>query len=233
MKSMMFKDKPENFPAKQVNGSPLKSLPQALLERRATAHFEPDPVPPEYLDAILRLGVQTPSGYNLQPWKFIVVRDAENRKRLQRAAMDQSKVSEAPVVIIAFGVQGEWKENIMPIFEEGARRGMGKMENVEKQARMASQFIDTIPSEAWLNRHVMIAFTTMMLVAEAYGLDTAPMEGFYPEAVKREFGLPSNAAVIALLALGFMKEPDKPYGGRLALEEFVFEENYSTPWKQG
>jgi nitroreductase len=231
MKTLAFENKPEGFPTKQVDGSPLKSLPQVLLDRRATSHFKSDPVPQEYLDTILRLGAQAPSGYNLQPWRFIVVRDPENRKRLQRAAMDQGKVSEAPVVIIAFGIKGEWKEEITPIFEEGARRGMGKMENVERQKRMASEFLDTIPSEAWLNRHVMIAFTTMMLVAEAYGLDTAPMEGFYPEAVKREFSLPPNAAVIALLAIGFMQEPDKPYGGRLKLSEFVFAENYGSPWK--
>ncbi len=46
----------------------------------------------------------------------------------------------------------------------------------------------------------MIAMTTMMLMAEAYGLDTAPMEGFDPQAVGREFGLPDNAEIVALLA---------------------------------
>ncbi len=31
----------------------------------------------------------------------------------------------------------------------------------------------------WTNRHVMIAFTTMMWMAEVLGYDTAPMEGFF------------------------------------------------------
>ena len=30
----------------------------------------------------------------------------------------------------------------------------------------------------WVDRHVMIAFTTMMWMAEVLGYDTAPMEGF-------------------------------------------------------
>jgi nitroreductase len=45
------------------------------------------------------------SGYNLQPWRFIVVRDKEHRKRLRKAAMDQEKLSEAPVVLIAVGMK--------------------------------------------------------------------------------------------------------------------------------
>jgi nitroreductase len=91
---------------------------------------------------------------------------------------------------------------------------------------MVTQFLNHFPAAIWINRHVMIAVTTMMLIAEAYGLDTAPMEGFDPDAVKREFSFPVEAEVVALLAIGFAKEPDKAYGGRLALEEFVHWEKY-------
>jgi nitroreductase len=76
----------------------------------------------------------------------------------------------------------------------------------------------------------MIAFTTMMLVAEAYGFDTAPMEGFDPESVKREFGIPNEAEVVALLAIGRMRDPDKPYPGRFPLSRIVFQERFGTPW---
>jgi nitroreductase len=185
------------------------------LDRRATAHFKTDAVPQEFLEAILRFGGQAPSGYNLQPWRFIVVRKEENRRRLQKAAMDQAKVGEAPVVIIAFAIKGEWKTRMNAIFQEGVRRGVGKAELIEKQKEAATQFLDAFPPAVWLNRYTMIALTTMML-AEAYGLDTAPMEGFDPDAVKREFGLPPESEVIALLAIGFAKEPDKHYPGHLA-----------------
>lgn len=72
---------------------------------------------------------------------------------------------------------------------------------------------------------------TQMLLAEAYGLDTAPMEGFEPEAVQREFGLPPEAEVIALLAIGFAQEPDKGYAGRLSLADMVHEEPFGHPWE--
>jgi nitroreductase len=228
MKTTLFEDQPTHFPAAQVNGSPLNPITHVLLDRRATARFKPDPVPQEYLEGILRFSAQAPSGYNLQPWRFIVVREPQNRKRLQSAAMDQTKVGEAPVVVIAYAVKGEWKAHIDAIFREGTRRGIG--DQVESAKKTATAFLETLPEALWLNRHVMIAFTTMMLVAEAYGLDTAPMEGFDPEAVKREFGLPPEAEVVALLAIGFAAEPDKPYGGRLGLPEIVHVEHFGRPW---
>jgi nitroreductase len=52
-----------------------------------------------------------------------------------------------------------------------------------------------------------------MLAAEAYGFDTAPMEGFIPDAVKREFAIPDEAEVVALLAIGRGADPDKAYPG--------------------
>ena len=209
----------------------MKPLTQALLDRRATSHFTEQPVPAEYIEAILQFALQAPSGYNLQPWRFVVVRNKENRERLKKAAYNQEKVGEAPVVIIAFAIRDDWKNYIDAIFQEGVRRGFGKPEIVPQIKKQASDFLEKgISQPLWLNRHTMIAFTAMMFVAEMYGLDTAPMEGFDPHAVIREFGLPENAEVVALLAIGYAKEPDKPYGGRFSLEEIVYDEHYSRHW---
>src|SRR5215831_17010199 len=136
-----MEDQPRSFPTTQPDGKPLKPITQALVDRRATSHFLPDPVPDEYLNAILRFAAQAPSGYNLQPWRFIVVRDAANRQRLQKAAYNQPKVSEAPVVVIALGMKEEWKKWADEVFREGAQRGTGKPENVEPYKKGAIDFL--------------------------------------------------------------------------------------------
>ena len=224
-------DQPKSLPASRPGGKPLKPLTQVLLERRATSHFEPEPVPQEYLDAMLRLAAQAPSGYNLEPWRFIVVRDEANRKRLQAAAYGQPKVAEAPVVVIAIGMKEEWKKRADEVFQEGPKRGFGKPENTQKYMEGALGFLSTLPMNVWVNRHTMIAFTTLMLAAEAYGFDTAPMEGFDAAAVKKEFAIPDEAEVVALLAIGRAKPPDKPYGGRFELSRIVYAERYGEAWK--
>jgi nitroreductase len=226
----VMQDKPSDLPKRRPDGRPLAAITDVLLERRATTHFQPDPIPPEHLEAILSAAAQAPSGYNLQPWRFVVVGDADAKRRLQQAAFGQAKVSEAPVCVIALGMKEEWRRTAREVFEEGARRGLSKPEDVDKGLQGALAFLDTQDMRAWVNRHVMIAVTTMMLVAEAYGFDTAPMEGFDAEAVKREFGVPDEAEVVALLAIGTAAKPIKKYPGRFALDRIVFADRYGEPW---
>ncbi len=227
-----MQDKPTNYPTTQINGEPLKPITQVVLDRRATSQYKPDEVPEDVLNAILQLGTQAPSGYNLQPWRFIVVRDEENRKRLQAVAYNQPKVGQAPVVIIAIGMKEEWKERADEVFREGAERGAGNIETVEQYKQQAIGFLTHMPMDVWVNRHTMIAVTTMMLVAEAYGFDTAPMEGFDPAGVKREFNIPDEAEVVCLLAIGRMNGPDKAYPGRFELNRIAFSERYGDVWKE-
>ncbi|HVF57362.1 MAG TPA: nitroreductase family protein [Pyrinomonadaceae bacterium] len=229
-----MQDKPTDFPDAQADGSALKPITRTLLDRRATNQFTDEEVPEEYLEAILQFGAQAPSGYNLQPWRFVVVRGAENRQRLQGAAFGQPKVGQAPVVIIFVGMKEEWKQTADEIFGEGAQRGAGNPETVEQYKQQAIGFISSMDAAMWVNRHTMIAFTTMMLVAEAYGFDTAPMEGFDAAAVKREFAIPEEGEVVGLLAIGRAKSPDKAYPGRFPLERIVFEEKFGEAWgKEG
>jgi nitroreductase len=228
-----MQDKPTNIPETQPGGEPLKPITQVVLERRATIHFKEDEeVPEDILRAILLLGAQAPSGYNLQPWRFIVVREAENRRRLQQVAFKQPKVAEAPVVIICLGMTEEWKELADEVFEEGARRGAGDLEAWKQARDGAVGFVSTFSPAVWVNRHTMIAVTTMMLVAEAYGFDTAPMEGFDAAGVKREFSVPDEAEVVCLLAIGRAAEPDKPYTGRFELSRIVYSERYAEAWPE-
>ncbi|MCA1613153.1 MAG: nitroreductase family protein [Acidobacteria bacterium] len=226
-------DKPTDLPEAQPGGEPLKPFTRVMLERRATNGFTDEEVPEETLEAILRLALQAPSGYNFQPWRFVVVRDAENRKRLQAAAFGQPKVGQAPVVVIALGMKEDWKSTADEVFSEGAARGAGDHANWEKARDSAIGFIDGMQHlPVWVTRQTMIAFTSLMLAAEAYGYDTAPMEGFVPDAVKTEFGIPEEAEVVALLAIGRAEQPDKPYTGRLPLERVVYGERFGEPWKR-
>ena len=127
-----MQDKPRSLPTTQPNGEKLKSIIEVVLDRRATIHFVPDPIPNEFLNAILLLAAQAPSGYNLQPWPFIVVRKEENRKRLQKVAFNQPKVAEAPAVIICLGMKEEWKGRADEVFREGAERSASKIDSWEQ-----------------------------------------------------------------------------------------------------
>jgi nitroreductase len=207
-----------------------KSLSQAIAERRATPSFDGTPVPDSDLEKILRAGLQAPSGYNLQPWRFVVVRNPEQKKKLRAASYNQAKVEEASVVIVACGDADGWRSGDL---DEMLRLGResGMPENYAEQAKIAiPNYLSNHPNmPMWLNRQVMLAFTHMLLMAEVMGYDTAPMEGFDPDKVHEVLKLPLSYSVVALLAIGHLKGPDKFHGKRFGIARTVFAEEYGKP----
>jgi nitroreductase len=117
-------------------------------------------------------------------------------------------------------------------FGKVSKGAQARVEEIETQKQEALEFLSSIRKDVWLNRHIMVAVTTMMLLAEAYGFDTAAMEGFDPVKVKQEFGIPEEAEVVALLAIGRNKGPDKPYPGRVPVDQTVYHERYGVPWQE-
>ncbi|MBA3914551.1 MAG: nitroreductase family protein [Acidobacteriales bacterium] len=209
-----------------------KPLSQVIRERRATPSFDGAPIPDEDLKQILHAGLNAPSGYNMQPWRFVVVRNSEQQKRLRGASFNQAKVEEASVVIVACGDADGWRHgDLEEMLRQGRIGGMSES--------YAAQAAETIPNylsnhpnmEMWLNRHVMIAFTHMMLTAETLGYDTAPMEGFEEEKVRDVLKLPLSYHVVALLGIGHLQGPDKHNGGRFDSSRTLFAEEYGKPIK--
>ncbi len=77
--------------------SPSMNLKDAIEQRRAARSFRSDPIPQAILAEILRLGLRSPSGFNLQPWRFILVQEQANKEKLRACAFNQRQVTEAPV----------------------------------------------------------------------------------------------------------------------------------------
>ena len=57
-------------------------LLKLVKERRSRRRFKPDPIPDDYIDKILEVARWAPSGFNMQPWEFIVVRREDLRKKI-------------------------------------------------------------------------------------------------------------------------------------------------------
>ena len=215
-----------------------KTLSQAIKDRRATPGFLPDPVPENDLKRILEAGISAPSAYNLQPWRFVVVREAEQRARLRQAAMNQLKVEEAPVVIVACADLGGWRSgDLDEIIRLAQQHGYGDEARYASMRKNIANFFSAAGNAGglapdfavWANRQTMIAFTTMMWMAEVLGYDTAPMEGFYEDQVKATLGIPAHVRVVALLAIGHRKGEDKLFAGRFAMQRTVFAEKWGNP----
>ena len=209
-----------------------KTLSRAITERRASPSFDGSPISDADLKGILQAGLQAPSGYNLQPWRFVVVRSPEQKKKLRAASYNQAKVEEASVMIVACGDADGWRSGDLDEMLRLGRLG-GMPENyAEKIKSTIPNYFSNHPNMAmWLNRQVMLAFTHMLLMAEVLGYDTAPMEGFEEDKVHEVLKLPLSYSVVALLGIGHLKGPDKYFGDRFGIARTVFAEEYGKPIK--
>jgi nitroreductase len=210
-----------------------KGLQQAIRERRATPSFDGEPIPAEDLRQILEAGLHAPSGYNLQPWRFIVVQHPEQRRRLRAASYNQAKVEEASAVIVACGDRDGWRKDLDEMLRLGRAGGMPESYAAQAAASVPAYLSSFTDDQmiGWLNKQVMFAFTTMMWMAESMGYDTAPLEGFEQKKVCETLKLPISYWVVALLAVGHLQGQDKFEGGRFDLSHTVFGEEYGKPLK--
>ena len=80
--------------------------PEEILElirgRRSVRRFQERPVEQKMVERILEAGRWAPSGRNNQPWRFVVVRDVEMKKRIAAYTKYGSVIEGAAVIIPVF-----------------------------------------------------------------------------------------------------------------------------------
>jgi nitroreductase len=207
-----------------------KRLSEIVRERRSTPAFSDAPVHDEDLETIIRVGLEAPSSYNMQPWRFVVVRDPEQRRRLRVAALGQGAVEQAPVVIVACGDTQGWRDDLEEVLLIGRRRGFDVAAHIERKRQNVTKDLESHPNiSMWVTKQTMIAATTMMWMAEALGYDTGPMEGFDEDQVREVLGIPAHVRVIVMLAVGHLQGEDSPYPGRFPASRTVFADRYGQP----
>jgi len=72
-----------------------------ILSRKSVRSYTEQDVTPEQVETILKAAMAAPSGMNLQPWRFVVVREQETKDKLSGGF--NKMISKAPVVIVVCG----------------------------------------------------------------------------------------------------------------------------------
>ncbi len=82
---------------------------EELAHRRSVRHFAPDPLPEGLLEECLLAAGSAPSGAHRQPWTFVVVRDAELKRRIRLAAEEEERK------LYTERISDEWREALAPL----------------------------------------------------------------------------------------------------------------------
>jgi len=170
---------------------------EAIKKRRSIRAFTGEDVSKEEVEKLLEAATHAPSAGNIQPWEFIVIRDLRTKRKLSIAALDQSFIEEAPVVIVVCAN------------EMRSGRGYG--------SRGATLYC---------LQDTAAAIQNMLLAAYALGLGTCWVGAFHEEDARKTLNIPMGVRPIAMIPVGHPAEKPEPRSRR-ALSEIVHYETYS------
>jgi len=81
------------YQRERMSEDEMRAAARAFLEtirkRRTVRDFAPDPIPDDVLATAIEAASLAPSGANMQPWKFVVVKDPALKKRIRLAAEEE------------------------------------------------------------------------------------------------------------------------------------------------
>jgi len=80
---------------------------EAIKNRYSCRAYKSTLVPEDKLEKVLKAARLAPSAHNEQERKFVVVKNIKKRKELAEAALNQSFIAEAPIVIVAVATNPE------------------------------------------------------------------------------------------------------------------------------
>jgi len=199
-------------------------LVEAIRGRRSIRKFKPDPVPDESIREILEAARLAPSGINIQPWRFVVVKSEEIREKL-KTATPLTFVTKAPVIIaccVDTNVFVNASQRARELKEAGAFLGT-PLENVDLDEHAKKRRNDKMAARAYLSLNAAIAIDHMTLRAVDLGLGSCWVMMFDQEQVKKVLELDEQFTVVALLPVGYPDQNPAPRP-RLAISEILLKE---------
>ncbi len=76
----------EHVPSESEQISRVAGFFELMDRRRTVRDFSDEPVPIGIIETAIRAAGTAPSGANMQPWRFVVVRDPQTKRRIREAA---------------------------------------------------------------------------------------------------------------------------------------------------
>jgi nitroreductase len=195
----------------------------AIRSRRAVRHYDSNHVMPEAdLQKLLEAAVLSPTSFNVQHWRFVVVRDKALRQQMREAGNDQAHITESSVLIVMTADVLAWQKEPQRYWRNAP----------PEVAKMLVGWMGPFhEGRAWLQRDeamrsIGMASQTIMLAAKALGYDSCPMIGFDFDQVAELIRLPDDHVIGNLIAIGKATRPAMPRSGQLPLDEVVVQDRF-------
>lgn len=190
----------------------------AIESRRAVKQFDSSYKMTEgEIAQLMSLAILSPTSFNIQNWRFVLVADGELRKKIRAVAWDQAQVTDASLLIVLCADLKAWEKNPDRYWKDAPKEARDFLvPAIDKYYRGKDQ---VQRDEAM--RSCGIAAQTIMLAAKAMGYDSCPMDGFDFDAVGKLIQLPKDHVISMFVAVGKATQPAWQRPGQLPLAEVI------------
>lgn len=197
---------------------------EAIHARRAIKHYDPEHrLTEDEIRTLLNAALQAPTAFNIQHWRFVVVRDPELRRQIRAVAWDQAQVTDASLLVVLCADLGAWRKQPERYWQEAPKPVQDILLPAIQQYYTGREQVQR--DEAM--RSCGLAGMTLMLAAKELGYDSCPMDGFDFDAVARLIGLPEDHVISFMVAIGKGTQPAWPKPGQLPYEEVVIDNRFA------
>lgn len=216
---------------------------EAMYSARAMRRFKPDPVPDEVMTRVLDAAIRAPSGSNAQGWFFVVVKDAEKRRKLGAIYNKASKIltklyAERPRAAHFSEDQYErFMRAVTHLFEHMDEAPVLLLACLKSSPGPAPSGLSPEVASAMAKAartqgaSIYPAVQNIILACRALGLGTVltTIHAFFEDEVKAVVGLPPEVTTFALMPIGYPRGKFGPVR-RLPVNQVACLDSYGNPW---
>lgn len=207
---------------------------EIVSSARAQRRLRSEPIDDATIESILSAARYAPSGMDLRPWRFVVVRDAALRSaigalyaaawqvgRVVYGAAPAASAREAKMIADVEHLAAHLGEAPVIVAACLDRRLLGAMVDARLEWR------DPVPVLA----SILPAVQNLILAARAHGVGTVltTLHRLRHGELRTLLGVPPEVEVVALLPLGYSEEPFRPLR-RPPVRTFAFRDRWDAPW---
>ena len=196
---------------------------EAITQRRAVKQFDPNhQMTQAEIDQLFSLAILSPTAFNIQNWRFVLVQNPELRRSIRSVSWNQSQVTDASLLVILCADIKSWEK------EPGRYWRNASQETQDFLLPAIDNYyegLDQVQRDEAM-RSCGMAAQTLMLTAKAMGYDSCPMDGFDFAAVGNLINVPEDHVIALFVAIGKALSPAHPRGGQLALSEVLIYDKF-------
>ncbi len=195
-----------------------------VYKRRAIKHFDPNhKLSSEEEKQIFEATIQAPTSFNIQHWRFVVLRDPELRSKIREEfGNDQAQITDASLLILFTADVKAWQKSPERYWQNAPKEVCELLVNWMGPFHEGREWLQRDEAQ----RSIGMALQTMMLVAEDMGYQSCPMIGFDIEKVAELIHLPEDHVMGPMVAIGKGIKDSWPKPGQLPVAELVFENSF-------